>query len=156
MPVPQVTTLPARDIAHALVRMSSAELAEVYARGTADAIPDGRAKGVAVLLPASGLSPVLAKLGWLVWQGKNFDATTKRLVNRVIGLRLIPAVLYHGESWFDSGDAVIIDYKDTSMSFSRIRDEIRLVAPDFWLGRSYYRRGERGSYVLSFGLDFRQ
>ena len=25
----------------------------------------------------------------------------------------------------------------------------------YWLGRSYYRGGEKGSYVLSFGLDFR-
>jgi hypothetical protein len=156
MPAPSVILSPAHDIAHALVRMSPAELAEVYAGGSVASIPNGHAKGVAVLFPGSGLSPLLAKIGWLVWQGKNFDATTKRLVNRVIGLRLIPAVLYQGESWFDSGEAVIIDYKDTSMSFSRIRDEIRLIAPDYWLGRSYYRKGERGSYVLSFGLDFRK
>jgi len=135
--------------------MSPEELADVYGGGTTAAIPNGRSKGVAMLFPGSGLTPLLARIGWLVWQGKNFDAGAGRLVNRVFGFRLIPGALYHGPSWFDSGTAVIIDYKNTSLSFSRIRDEIRLIAPDFWLGRSYYRRGERGSYVLSFGLDFR-
>ena len=155
MPAPSGIVSHTQDIAGALVRMSPAELAEVYGAGTAAPIPNGRAKGLAVLFPGSGLTPLLAKVGWLVWQGKTLDAQNRRLVNRVFGLRLIPAVLYHGPSWFDSGDAVIIDYKDTSLSFSRIRDEIRLIAPDYWLGRSYYRRGERGPYVLSFGLDFR-
>ena len=155
MPAPSSIVSHTQDIAGALVRMSPAELAEVYGAGTPAPIPHGRAKGLAVLFPGSGLTPLLSKVGWLVWQGKTFDAQNGRLFNRVIGLRLIPAVLYHGPSWFDSGNAVIIDYKDTSLSFSRIRDEIRLIAPDYWLGRSYYRRGERGSYVLSFGLDFR-
>lgn len=145
----------ADEIASALVRMSQSELDAVYASGTTGAIPHGRARGVACLFPGSGLSPVLAKIGYYVWQGKNFDAQHKTLVNRVIGLKLIPAKLYHGPSWFDNGDAVIIDYKDTSLTFSYIRDEIRLIAPDYWLGRSYYQRGGRGPYVLSFGLDFR-
>jgi hypothetical protein len=155
MSVPVASLLQTQDVGGALVRMSPEQLAEVYAGGETAAIPHGRARGVAVLFPRTGLAPALAKVGWFVWQGKIFNATTGTLVNQVIGLHLIPAKLYHGPSWFDDGDAVIIDYKDTSLSFSRIRDEIRLIAPDFWLGRSYYRRGEKGSYVLSFGLDFR-
>jgi hypothetical protein len=155
MPAPSGALARTQDIASALVRMSEAELAETYRAGTTAPIPNGRARGVALVLPGSSLSPILAKIGWLVWQGKNFDDKAARLSNRVIGLRFIPGALSHGPSWFDSGNAVIIDYKHTSMSFSRIRDEIRLIAPDFWLGRTYYRRGERGSYVWSFGLDFR-
>ena len=155
MPAPAAALLQTPNIATALVHMSPEQIAEVYAQGETAAIPHGRARGVAMLFPRSGLAPVLAKVARVIWQGKIFDANAGALVNQVIGLHLIPAKLYHGPSWFDSGDAVIIDYEHTSASFSRIRDEIRLIAPDYWLGRSYYRRGERGSYVLSFGLDFR-
>jgi hypothetical protein len=142
------------DIGSTLLRSSPAQLAELYAAGETAPIPHGRARGVAVLFPGSGLSPILGKVAPLIWQGKIFDSQAGTLVNQVIGLHLIPAKLYHGPSWFDDGDAVIIDYKDTSASFSRIRDEIRRIAPNFWLGRSYYRSREKGSYVLSFGLDF--
>jgi hypothetical protein len=142
------------EVANALVRMSQAELDATYAGGQTGPIPHGHARGVACLFPGSGLTPLLAKMGYFIWQGKNFDAQNKTLVNRVFGLRLIPAKLSLGPSWFDSGDAVIVDYKDTSFAFSYIRDEIRLIAPDYWLGRSYYQRGGRGPYVLSFGLAF--
>jgi hypothetical protein len=143
------------DIRSVLVRMSPAELAETYAAGQTGPIPHGRARGVAMLFPTTGLTPILARIAPLIWQGKIFDAKAKTLRNQVLGFRLIPAMLYPGPSWFDTGDAVIIDYEHTSLSFSRVRDEIRQIAPGYWLGRSYYRRAEKGSYMLSFGLDFR-
>jgi hypothetical protein len=97
---------------------------------------------------------VLAKAARVVWQGKSVDASADTLVNRVFGLRLIPAKVYEGESWFDNGRAIIIDYQDTSWSFFYMRDEVRRIADGLFLGRSYYRKGPQGKYVLSFAMDF--
>jgi hypothetical protein len=81
--------------------MTPAQLDETYAAGETGPVPNGHARGYAVLFPKSGLAPMLGRIAPIVWQGKIFNATTGRLVNRVFGLHLIPAKLYHGESWFE-------------------------------------------------------
>jgi hypothetical protein len=35
-----------------------------------------------------------------------------------------------------------------------MRDEVRRIADGLFLGRSYYRKGPQGRYVLSFAMDF--
>ena len=52
------------------------------------------------------------------------------------------------------GRAIIIDYSETSSTFFYMRDEVRRIADGLWLGRSYYRKGPRGKYVLTFAMDF--
>ncbi len=137
-----------------LVRLNEAQLASIYAAGVSIPIPGGRSRGIALLFPNSGLTPLLAQVSRLVWQGKVVDPVRGTLVNRVVGFPLIPAKVYEGESWFDDGRAIIIDYSDTSSSFFFMRDEVRRIADNLWLGRSYYRKGPRGKYVLTFAMDF--
>jgi hypothetical protein len=144
----------AGSLALALPRMTADQLASVYAEGDTVPLPHGDARGIAMLFPNSGLSPVLARAARVVWQGKSVDAAAGTLVNRVFGLRLIPAKVYEGESWFDNGRAIIIDYQDTSRSFFYMRDEVRRIADGLFLGRSYYRKSPQGRYVLSFAMDF--
>ena len=156
MSIPIGQTRPeAASLSLALPRMNADELAKVYAGGETVPLPNGDARGIALLFPNSGLSPLLAKIGGVVWQGKSVDAGAGRLINRVFFvLRVIPAKIYEGESWFDDGRAIIIDYADTSTSFFYMRDEVRRVADGLFLGRSYYRKGARGKYVLTFTMDF--
>ena len=137
-----------------LVHMNEVQLASTYAAGESIAIPGGRSRGIALLFPNSGLTPALALVSRIVWQGKVVDPARGRLVNRVFGFPLIPAKVYEGESWFDDGRAIIIDYADTSSTFFYMRDEVRRIADGLWLGRSYYRNGARGKYVLTFAMDF--
>ena len=144
----------ARDVASSLLHMTQPELDRAYAAGRPAGVPHGTARGIAILLPGTVLTPALAQVARLIWQGKTFDARTGLLFNRVLGVPAIRGKLYVGESWFDDGEAVIIDYKDTAPSLSRVRDEIREIAPGLHLGRSYYRRAEKGSFMLSFGVHF--
>ena len=144
----------AASVRDGLFRLNEAQLASLYASGASIPIPGGRSRGIALLFPNSGLTPALAQVSRLVWQGKVVDPARGTLVNRVLGFPLIPAKVYEGESWFDDGRAIIIDYADTSSSFFFMRDEVRRIAEGLWLGRSYYRSGPRGKYVLTFAMDF--
>lgn len=144
-----------RQAASSLLCLTQLELDRVYAAGRTSSIPHGTARGIAILSPGSRLTPLLARVARVIWQGKTFDARARTLFNRVLGVPAIRGRLYVAESWFDDGDAVIIDYQHTAPSFSRVRDEIREISPGLWLGRSYFRRADgRGSYMLSFGVDF--
>jgi hypothetical protein len=44
------------------------------------------------------------------------------------GAHAIRAKVYYAESWFDQNEAIILDYRETSLVAHWIRDEIRLVA----------------------------
>jgi hypothetical protein len=44
------------------------------------------------------------------------------------GTHAIRAKVYYAESWFDQNEAIILDYRETSLVAHWIRDEIRLVA----------------------------
>jgi hypothetical protein len=134
--------------------MNAVQLASTYAAGESIPIPGGRSRGIALLFPNTGLTPALAQISRLVWQGKVVYPERGTLVNRVFGFPLIPAKVYEGESWFDDGRAIIIDYSKTSSTFFYMRDEVRRIAEGLWLGRSYYRKGPRGKYVLTFAMDF--
>ena len=46
------------------------------------------------------------------------------------------AVLYQGESTFDGGPALIIDYRGQGQ-FTAFRDEVRHVGCGVWLGKTY-------------------
>jgi hypothetical protein len=130
------------------------DLNDIYANAPAGVIPNGESNGTAVFFPGSIINTPTQLLAALVWQGKVFDTETGILVNKVFGFRAIKARLYMGESIFDGKESVIIDYKDTSVLAHRIRDEVRLVAPNLYLGRAYLRTWLGDYMVVNFILDF--
>jgi hypothetical protein len=144
----------AGSLALALPRMTADQLASVYSEGATVPLPHGDARGIAMLFRTAASRRCLPRRRAWSGKGKSVDASAGTLVNRVFGLRLIPAKVYEGESWFDNGRAIIIDYQDTSWSFFYMRDEVRRIADGLFLGRSYYRKGPQGKYVLSFAMDF--
>lgn len=136
--------------------MRQGDLDATYQSAVAGPLPDGDSKGTAVFFPGSIINTPTQLLAALFWQGKVFDTDDGILVNKVIGFKAIKAEVFYGESLFDGGESIIIDYSRTSIVANRIRDEIRMVAPGIYLGRAYMRTLLADIMVVNFVLDFTQ
>lgn len=137
------------------LRLSAAELDDLYRSGTVSAIPRGTGTGTAIFAPGRSAGRVLAKItARAAWQGKVIDRDGGHLVNLVSPLRLraIKARVYQDDSWLDGAPAIFIDYSTTSLIARWVHDEIREVAPGRFLGLVYVRRRR---LPLRFALDFR-
>src|SRR3954447_3204895 len=77
----------------ALLRLSGRELDSLFRSSPAGAYPDGRAEGLFLLAPGTPGAPLLAGLLGLAWRGKQFDADTGTMVNRVLpmGIKAVKA-----------------------------------------------------------------
>ena len=138
-----------------LLSMSQAQLDELFQTSQSGPIPDGAAKGTAIIAPGTVFSPELAEaVGLFVWQGKTFDGPHGVLRNRILpfGLNAIVAEVYKGASLLDGQECIVLDYSKTSLVAKWIRDEIRLIAPKFYLGRVYWDNKP----ILHFALQFDQ
>ena len=62
----------------------------------------------------------------------------------------IVAEVYKGPSLLDGKDCIVLDYSKTSLVAKWIRDEIRLIAPNLYLGRVYWS----SKPILHFALEF--
>jgi len=134
--------------------LSAAALDDLYRAGTVSAIPRGTGHGTAIFAPGRRGGRLLAKLTErTAWQGKVVDPDGRHLVNLVSPLRrrAIRARVYEGDSWLDGGPAIFIDYSTTSLVARWVHDEIREVAPGFFLGLVYVRRRR---LPLRFTLHF--
>ena len=143
----------AYDVAQ-LLQMSNTDLDSLFSVSPAGDIPNGPAKGTAIIAPGTKFSPEIAEfINLFVWQGKTFDGQKGVLRNRIllIGLNAIIAKVYKGPSWFDKKECVVLDYSDTSLVAHWIRDEIRLIGPDFYLGRVYWGKKPLIHFCLQFG-----
>ena len=137
-----------------LLRLSAADLDDLYRGGTAAEIPRGTGAGTAIFAPGRGVGRVLAKItARTAWQGKAIDPDGRHLVNLVSPLRrrAIKARVYEGDSWLDGAPAIFIDYSTTSWIARWVHDEIREVGPALYLGIVYVRRRR---LPLRFVLDF--
>ena len=136
-----------------LLKMSFEELDALFGRSPAGPIPNGPAEGTAIIAPGTAFSDEVAKIiNIFAWKGKEFDAEHGTLTNRIlpIGLNAIVAQIYREPSWFDQKECIVLDYSKTSLVAHWIRDEIRLIGPDFYLGRVYWDRRA----LIHFSLDF--
>lgn len=136
-----------------LLKMSQAELDELYQHSLAGSIPDGNSQGTAIVASGSVfVQPLATMIKLMFWQGKVFDRSQSFLLNKIgpIGTQLIKAQVYSGESWVDGKTATILDYSKTSFVAQKIRDEIREVAPKLYLGYAFWGK----TRVLEFVLEF--
>jgi hypothetical protein len=137
-----------------LLKMSQQELDALFSAHDAGPLPDGEAEGTAIIAPGTAGSEKIAKLiNIFGWQGKVFDAKAGLLRNHIlaIGLKAIIARVYKGPSLLDGKECIILDYSDTSLVASHVRDEIRQIESGFYLGKVYWDK-ER---LIDFSLDFR-
>lgn len=136
-----------------LLLMNDAQLDELFSNGTVGDIPDGEAKGTAIMANGTSFSAEIAEIvNLFAWQGKTFDAKGGVLRNRIthFGLNAIIAKVYKAPSWFDQKECIVLDYSETSLVARWIRDEIRMIDPGFYLGRVYW--GKKS--LIHFSLQF--
>jgi hypothetical protein len=146
-------TAPSADVLdeRALQHLDNRELDLLFRSSPAGAVPRGRLPGTALLFPGSWVCRLLARLArLLLWQGKVTDPPARSLKNLVgpWGMRTIKALLSHDRSWVDAKDCVLIDYSHTSKVAHMVRDEIRLVSPNLYLGVVWLWRRRVGWFTL--------
>jgi hypothetical protein len=138
-----------------LLGMSQAELDTLFSAHDSGPIPDGEARGIAIIAPGTVFSPEIAQaINIFAWKGKIFDAQAGFLRNEILpfGLKAIVARVYKAPSWLDGKECIVLDYSETSLVASHIRDEIRLVDDGFYLGKVYWD----SKRLIDFSLDFRK
>ena len=144
----------AYDVAQ-LLQMSNPQLDQLFSSSPAGDIPNGAAKGTAIIANGTQFSPEIAEfVNLFVWEGKTFDAKKGFLKNRILGfgLNAIVAKVYKAPSWLDNKECIVLDYSDTSLVAHWIRDEIRLISPNFYLGRVYWKQKPLIHFALQFQL----
>jgi hypothetical protein len=108
----------------------------LFRQGTLGCVPSGPTRGT--VLHADGKHPrAKARLQGVVWKGKTFhdDGT---FTNRWLGgLNAVSADTRVEPSWLDGQPCLVMQYAPNAPVFGNARDELRQIAPDVWLGRSY-------------------
>jgi len=136
-----------------LLKMSQQQLDDLFSAHEAGPIPDGEARGTAIIAPGTSFSDDVAKLvNIFAWQGKIFDAEHGFLRNNILpfGLKAIVAKVYKGPSWLDQKECIVLDYSETSLVAQWIRDEIRMIEPGLYLGKVYWNK----TRLIDFALEF--
>jgi len=136
-----------------LLPMSNQQLDQLFSGSPAGDIPDGVAKGPAIIANGTQYSADIAEfVNFFVWEGKTFDARKGLLRNRILGfgLNAIVAKVYKAPSWLDNQECIVLDYSETSLVAHWIRDEIRLISPNFYLGRVYWNQRPLIHFALQF------
>jgi hypothetical protein len=136
-----------------LLAMSQAQLDDLFRASPAGDIPNGPAKGTAIIAPGTIFSePTAQIINLFGWQGKVFDSAKGLLKNKILafGFEAIVARVYKGPSWLDNKECIVLDYSDTSIVAQYIRDEIRLISPNFYLGVVYWGKDR----LIHFSLQF--
>jgi len=136
-----------------MLKMSQAQLDDLFTQSSAGDIPSGEAKGTAIVAPGTTYSEDVADfIKHFAWEGKVFDPAKGVLRNRILpmGLNAIIARVYKGPSWLDGKECIVLDYSETSLIAQWIRDEIREVAPSVYLGKVYWSKKR----LIDFALEF--
>ena len=136
-----------------LLKMSQAQLDELFTNSPPGEIPDGEAKGTAIIAPGTTYTDEIAEIiNHFAWQVKNFDAPKRALRNSIhpFGFNAIIAKVYKGPSWLDGKECIVLDYSETSLLAHWIRDEIREVAPGLYLGKVYWGKNR----LIDFAVEF--
>jgi len=136
-----------------MLKMSQAQLDDLFTQSPAGEIPNGEAKGTAIVAPGTTYTQNIANfVNHFAWQGKVFDPAKGVLRNKILpfGLNAIIAKVYKGPSWLDNKDCIVLDYSETSLLAHWIRDEIREVAPLVYLGKVYWSKKR----LIDFALEF--
>ncbi len=141
-----------------LLKMTTDELDTLFTNSPAGEIPNGETEGTAIIAAGTKFSSAIAKfVSHFAWQGKSFkrdrkDPTRSTLRNRLtmLGFEAIVAQVYKDPSLFDGKQCIVLDYSDTSTVAGWIRDELRQVGPNLYLGKVY---GHHDKPLIHFALE---
>ena len=136
-----------------LLKMSQPELDSLFRASPAGDIPAGEANGTAIIDPGTRLSEVAAKfIHIFAWHGKVFDPKSSTLKNLILPIptQAVAAQVYKAPSWLDGKECIVLDYSKTSLVAHHIRDEIRLIAPNTYLGIVFWDKNRLIDFALQF------
>ena len=136
-----------------LLTLPENELDALFSSGTVSAIPSGEANGTALVAPGTTFTHEIASIvNIFAWQGKTFDAAHGTLTNRIsaFGVNAIVAQVYKAPSLFDNKECIVLDYSKTSLLAKHIRDEIREISPNLFLGLVYWDTKRTIHFALEF------
>lgn len=141
-----------------LLKMSKAELDKLFSKSPAGDIPVGETEGTAIIASGTKFSKAISKfVTHFAWQGKVFkpnkgDPSRSTLRNKLtmLGFEAIVAQVYKDKSLFDGKECIVLDYSDTSTVAGWIRDELRQIQPDLYLGKVY---GHKDKPLIHFALE---
>jgi hypothetical protein len=138
--------------AQQLLAMTQTQLDQLFQASPPGSIPNGRSEGTAIIAPGTRFAKTMARISRLAWQGKVFNTRNSRLKNRILpfGIEAIAAKVYKGRSWLDDKECIVLDYSATSLVAHWIRDEIRLIAPNLYLGKVYWGKRRLFDFCLQF------
>jgi hypothetical protein len=145
------------------LKLSEEQLDNIFRNAPAGEIPIGQGDGTAVIAPGTVVSDTIAKFVHIfTWKGKAFepdpiDPQRALLKNRLflLGTKAIVAQVYRGVSWLDGKKCIVLDYSQTSIVAQWIRDEIRQVSPDLYLGVVYWGKEKLDAHrLIHFALKF--
>jgi hypothetical protein len=136
-----------------LLKMSQAQLDELFLNSPAGEIPSGEGDGTALLIPGTELSEIAANLIHLfAWQGKVFNPEKGELLNKIlpVGIEALLAKVYMGASFVDGQECIVVDYAQTQPLAPWGRDEIRQIGPHLYLGIAYMDKLKLWDFALAF------
>ena len=139
-----------------LLKMSQAEIDELYKQGSVAEIPNGESKGIAIIAAGTILAKILALLSKLFfWDGKFFVREEKFFLNILppFGIRAFKGEIYKGDGRFCEGEAIILDYSQTSFIFQKVKEEMREIAPGFYLAQVYLGEKRVSNFTLEFSTS---
>ncbi len=136
-----------------LLSMSQAEIDDIYKQGSVGEIPNGDSQGIAIIAPGTIFATILALLSQLlVWEGKFFVREQGFFLNNLppFGIRAFKGKIYKDKGWFCDGEAIILDYSQTSFIFQNVREEMREIAPNLYLAQVYLGKKRISNFTLEF------
>jgi hypothetical protein len=137
--------------APALLEMPQAQLDEIFENSSSGELPDGRIRGTFFgcggYRVERGMSEMIRTM---VWQGKVFDAEHRRVKNLLspFGLESVSARVYKAESRFDGNECIVLDYSGNFLRTIGVRDELREIAADVYLGKVYVAGMHMPDFIL--------
>lgn len=141
----------------AWLKLSRAELDEIYKNSPAGTVPIGDTRGTAIVTGSFFAKSLAVFARLFAWQGKVFDLFPPEnknglLINKItaFSLTFIVAKVYKDASWMDGKETIVIDYSKSSFFAKKIRDEIREVEPGVYLGKVWWGKKR----ILDFALSY--
>ncbi|GGU68185.1 hypothetical protein GCM10010211_36820 [Streptomyces albospinus] len=120
-----------------LLKAGDAGLLELFRKSPPGVIPKGPLEGTGIVRwGGRRLTGSLARFVRLaLWRGKVIDHEGY-LSNRLTAFDVLAvlAQVYKGPSMLDDRDCIVIDYSRISLAARAVRDEMRQVGPDLYLG----------------------
>ena len=119
------------------VGLSRKSLDKLYAAGSYLEYPNGKYKGRPLFFISNLKLTPLNFLVNILWKGKEFNSTGRLLSNKILFLNLFYGRYYLGKSKFDSTSTIILDYSKSSIVGFFVKDEIRKIGDNLFLGKAY-------------------